>query len=132
MLVGNTVTIAVVEWAQILQNIRSTGRDIDNRPAKVGTGIAVMLTCDPGAAFVLAPLIHFDVRIHAGFLPYLLNQLLAVLHLVLLTYYKLLTHCGQPQPSYPNLDERWKSWSGLTISGGRQSFSAAARMESVS
>lgn len=81
---GHIVIVAMVERPQVFRRIRFAGRDVDDLPAEVGIGLAVIRAADPGAAFVLAPQIAIDVAAGPAFFPHLLNQLFAVFHGALL------------------------------------------------
>src|SRR5512144_997512 len=83
-MVGNVVSVSMMERPQVFQCVRCASRDVDDLPAKIGVGLAVIGTADPGATFVLAP--HTGVNFVAApaFLPYLLNELFAVVHVALL------------------------------------------------
>src|SRR5689334_11219377 len=57
------IAVVVMEWSQVLRRIRRTRHGIDDLPAKVGIGLAIVRPAHPCAAFVLAPQIGIDLAV---------------------------------------------------------------------
>src|SRR3990172_594156 len=77
---GAVEVVRVMERPEAVQDVRPAERNVQDLPAELGVRVPVVLTSDPGAALVPAPVLGTEFRHAPCFFPYLLDHFLAESH----------------------------------------------------